>query len=101
MKKLSKEEVLHVANLAKIKLNDSEIETYRISLAKLLNDIDKIKDIKGYDDDRMIAPWSDYCSLRNDNDIYTIDTKTALKNAGSVSGNYITVPVVVKDEGGA
>jgi len=101
MKKLTKEEVLHVARLARIKLNDDEIENYRVSLSKLLSDVDKINDIKGYDDDKMIAPWQVDTKLRNDEDVYEVNTQELLRNAKNVSGNYITVPVVVKDEGGA
>ena len=44
--KLSREEVLHVAHLANIKLNDDEIEKYRVELKSLLNEIDKIMDWK-------------------------------------------------------
>ena len=34
--KLSREEVLHVANLARIKLTEEEIEKYQVQLKKLL-----------------------------------------------------------------
>ena len=33
--KLSREEVLHVANLARIKLTEEEIEKYQVELKKL------------------------------------------------------------------
>ena len=34
--KLTKEEILHVANLAKIKLSDEEVERFQVQLKKLL-----------------------------------------------------------------
>ena len=43
--KLSREEILHVANLARIKLTEEEIEKYRVQLRKLLNDVEKINEI--------------------------------------------------------
>ena len=52
--KLSKEEVLHVADLARIKLTDEEVEKYQIELKKLLDDVEKINDVTGYDDDILI-----------------------------------------------
>ena len=64
--KLSKEEVLHVADLARIKLTDEEVEKYQIELKKLLDDVEKINDVKGYDDDILIAPWEENTKLRKD-----------------------------------
>ena len=66
MDKLSREEILHVANLARIELTEEEIEKYQIHIKKLLDDIEKIKDVKGYDDEQLIAPWSENCILRED-----------------------------------
>ena len=57
MDKLSKEEVLHVAKLARIRLTEEEIEKYQVELKKLLNDVEKINDVKGYDDEMLIATW--------------------------------------------
>ena len=47
MEKLSREEVLHVANLARINLDEEEIERFRVQLKKLIDDIDKIKEVPG------------------------------------------------------
>lgn len=96
--KLTKEEVLHVAHLARIKVDDAEIEKYQIELKKLLNDVDKIKEVKGYDDDRMIAPWSKDASLREDTPGEMLNPKEVLKNAPKHSGNYIEVPIVISEE---
>ena len=59
MNKLSKEEVLHVAKLARIRLTKEEIEKYQVELKKLLNDVEKINDVKGYDDEMLIATWEE------------------------------------------
>ena len=37
--KLSREEVLHVAELARISLTEEEIEKYQVELKELLNDV--------------------------------------------------------------
>ena len=44
--KLTEEEVLHVAKLARIKLSKEDIEKYQIELKELLNDVEKINEAK-------------------------------------------------------
>lgn len=97
MEKLSKEEVLHVANLAKINLSDEEIEKYRVDLKKLIDEIDKIKDIKGYDDDLMISPVEYNTELRPDKEGEMLDYKKALENAPHKTGNFVEVPVMLNE----
>lgn len=97
MDKLSKEEVLHVAKLAKIKVSDSEIESCEVELKKLLNEIDKIDSVKGYDEEMLIAPWNDDVTLRKDEVGEMLDPKDVIKNAPRHSGNYIEVPVVINE----
>ena len=53
--KLTEEEVLHVAKLARIKLSKEEIEKYQIELKELLNDVEKINEVENFDDDILIA----------------------------------------------
>lgn len=93
--KLTREEVLHVAKLARIKIDEDEIEKYQVELKQILNEVEKINDVKGYDDDRMIAPWGEDCELREDSEGEMLDSKEALKNVPRKSGNYIEVPVVI------
>ena len=102
MDKLTKEEVLHVADLARIELDEKEIEKYQVELKQLLDDVDKIKDVKGYDDERMIAPWNNNTKLREDKEGIMLDSDKVLNNAPHHRGNYISVPTVINDnEGGA
>ena len=99
--KLSREVLLHVANLARIELTEEEIEKYQIHIKKLLNDVEKIKDVKGYDDEMLIAPWSEDTSLREDKEEEMFDPKEVVALAPQHSGNYIQVPVVVGESEGA
>lgn len=96
--KLTKEEVLHVAHLARIKVDEAEIEKYQVELQKLLNDVDKIKEVEGYDEERMIAPWSKDTRPREDEGKEMLNPKEVLKNAPKHSGNYIEVPIVISEE---
>jgi aspartyl-tRNA(Asn)/glutamyl-tRNA(Gln) amidotransferase subunit C len=45
MDKLSKEEVLHVANLARLNVKEEEIEKYSKQLSDILTEIDKITSV--------------------------------------------------------
>lgn len=96
--KLSKEEVMHVAELARIKISEEELEKYQVELKKLLNDVEKINNVKDYDDDITIAPWNDKTNLREDNPGEMLSPKEVLENAPRHSGNYIEVPVVISEE---
>ena len=98
---LSREEVLHVADLARISLSEEEISKYQIQLKKLLNDVEKINEVKGYDDDILIACWDNNTELRKDEEGTMLDPKEVVNNAPRHSGNYIEVPVVIGESEGA
>ena len=44
--KLSREEVLHVAHLARIEIDEEELAMYQVKLKQLLNEIEKINEVK-------------------------------------------------------
>ena len=62
--KLTKEEVLHVLDLARLDATDEEIEKYQVELYKMLVEIDKIKELNDFDEDLLIAPWSNNATFR-------------------------------------
>ena len=99
--KLSREELLHVANLARIELTEEEIEKFQVQLKQLLDDVEKINEVKGYDDDILIACWENNAELRKDVPGEMLDPKEVLENAPRKSGNYIAVPVVISGGEGA
>lgn len=96
--RLTKEEVLRVAHLARIKVDEKEIEKYQIELKKLLNDVDKIKEVTDCDEEQMIAPWSKNSILREDEPGEMLNPKEILKNVPRHSGNYVEVPIVISEE---
>ena len=95
MNKLSREEVLHVAHLARIKVTDEEIEKYQIDLKKLLHDVDKINDIEVETDELLVTPTTQEASLRNDQETRSIDFDEVKKNVPAVTGNFVEVPVMI------
>lgn len=101
MEKLTREEVLHVADLARIKLTEEEIEKYQVELKKLLNDVEKINEVKGYDEEILISCWEENTKLRKDEKGEMLNPKEVLENVPRHSGNYIAVPVVISGGEGA
>lgn len=101
MDKLTREEVLHVAELARISLTEEEIKKYQVDLKTLLDEVEKINDVEGFDDEKMIAPWSGDTSLRDDEVKDMLNPKDILKNVPQNTGNYIQVPVVIAESEGA
>lgn len=95
MNKLSREEVLHVAHLARIKVTDEEIEKYQIDLKKLLDDVDKINDIEVETDELLVTPTTQEASLRSVQETRSIDFDEVKKNVPAVTGNFVEVPVMI------
>lgn len=96
--KLTKEEVLHVADLARIEISEEELAMYQIKLKELLDQIQKVENITDHDSDFLIAPWKNPSSFREDKVGVMLDPKEVLQNAPCKSGNYIEVPVVISNE---
>ncbi len=97
MEKLSREEVLHVANLARINLDEEEIERFRVQLKKLIDDIDKIKDVKDYDEDLLISPVEHNAPLREDTEGEMLDYNEVMINVPNSTGNFVEVPVMLNE----
>ena len=94
MEKLSQEEVKHIAHLARIRLTDDEVEKYRVSLAKLFESVDEIK---GYNDEILIAPWKEDATLREDHVEEMLSQEEVLQNAPAKNGKFVEVPVMLSE----
>lgn len=94
---LTREEVLHVAKLARIELTEEEIEKCRYQLKTLMDDVDKIKDVKLKTDERLIAPTTEYAALREDIPGEMLDPEEIMKNVPESNGNFVEVPVMIDE----
>ena len=98
MEKLNLEELMHVSNLAKLELNESEQEKFSTDLAMILNDIEKINKVDINDDSNiMISPSTNINEYHNVNELEFIGKEEALKNSKLSDGDYIVVPQVISD----
>ncbi len=96
--KLTEEEVMHVARLARISVSDPKtLEKYQYQLKKLLTEIDKIKDVKDYDEEFLIAPVDHLANATPDEEKDMISFQDMKKNAPHTKGNFIEVPVMIHE----
>ena len=92
---LTKEEVMHVAHLARIEITDEELEKYQKDLKVLFDEIDKIKDLNDFDEDKMISPCENTFDLERDS--IPVEKENLLLNVPKKKGNFVEVPVMVNE----
>ena len=97
MGKLTKEEVLHVAHLARIAVSDDEIEKYSNDLGQLLDEVKKINDVEEKDDELLITPIHHIALLREDENNNSIKFDDAKTNIPKSDGNFVEVPVMINE----
>ena len=68
-----------------------------IAIKKLLDEVSKITNIKGYDDEMMFTPSENKASLREDVVGEMLSAKEALANTPKKNGNFVEVPVMIND----
>jgi aspartyl-tRNA synthetase len=93
--KISKEEVRHVAKLARLKLDDDEIELYQKDLNAILEYVETIGEL----DTRGIEPMTHVMSGENvwraDKPVDADNSEMLLINAPERENNYFRVPKIV------
>lgn len=94
MNELTKEEVLHVAHLARINVTDEDVAKYKVGLAQILNEIERINEVN-VDEDILISPTANKNVCRED--VSIDESVDILKNAPKTSGNYIEIKRFVND----
>lgn len=94
MDELTKEEVLHVAHLARIDVAEEDINKYKIQLKQILDEINRINELD-VDGDILISPTDNKNVYREDVGIN--EDVDVLRNAPKKSGNYIEIKRFVND----
>ena len=92
---LTKEEVMHVAHLARIEITEEELLKYQKDLKVLFDEIDKIRDLDDFDDERMISPSNNNFDLERESVL--VDKDNLLLNVPKKKGNFVEVPVMVNE----
>lgn len=95
--KLSREEVEHVARLARLAVTEDEIEGFRKQLSDILNYIEKLNEL----DTAGIEPTSHVLEIRNvfreDEARSGLTTEQALSGAPEPWDGYFRVPKIIEE----
>ena len=93
---IDEEKVKHIADLAKLNIEDDEMQKYQKQLTDILTEIDKILKVDIKNEEIMISP-------SDNRNVYSLDVienhiskNDAFKNAKRVKGDYIVVPKVIE-----
>lgn len=93
---VSKEEILHIANLAMLNLEENEIEKYRENLNEILNFSETIKNAKTENIDITIGANEAKNIFREDEVKKFDDTASLLQNAPEQGQNMFKIPKVIQ-----
>ena len=92
---LTKEEVMHVAHLARIEITEEELLKYQKDLKVLFDEIDKIKDLDDFDSDRMFSSCENTFDINSK--MHDVNKDNLLVNVPKKKGNFVEVPVMVNE----
>lgn len=94
---MTNEQVIHIAKLARLNVNENEIEKYKQQLNDIFTEIKKIEEVE-IDENIMISPSDNKNNYSDDVIEQHISKSDALKNAKRTRSDYITVPKVLEGD---
>lgn len=98
MSRITKEQVEHVAHLARLSFNEQEIEMYTEQLAKIIDFAEQLNelDTEGVEPTTHVLDMSNV--LREDVVRESLSREDALKNAPDQQNGQVKVPAVLDQE---
>ena len=92
---VSREELLHIGNLANLKLKDEEIDKYLVNLQDILNFANIVNNAPVQDCEETICENENYNVFRKDEVIEFNDTELLLINSPKKERNMFKIPKVI------
>ena len=93
---VSKEELLHIARLSDLKINDEEIDNYRLNLEDILNFADIVNNANVDGLDETIGANDNFNVFREDVVKEFEDRKALLQNAPEKERDMFKIPKVIQ-----
>ncbi len=93
--RITKELILHIAELAHLKLRDDEIEKMHQDLNQILEYVDKLNEINTEEIEPLTHPLPVINVLREDKLQVSIEREEALRNAPDATEEFFKVPKVI------
>ena len=97
MENLDKEKVLHVASLAKLRIEEDEIDKYVKELKDLMDEVNRIQEVEIDDEEILISPTTNKDVYKDDTIGTMLTREEILKNANKKYGSYIAVTRALND----
>ena len=98
MANVSKEELLHIANLAELNIKDEEIENYLINLQDILSFAEIVNNANTEGLEETIGENDKFNVFRKDEVELFEDNKSLLENAPSKEQNMFKIPKVINQK---
>lgn len=95
---VTKKDVEHIANLARLKIDENEIENYTNQLNSILGYVEKLNELDTENVEPLSHPVENTNVFREDVLIKSTDTKKALKNSPDKDEQYFYVPKVISQD---
>lgn len=92
---VTREELLHIAKLANLTINDNEIDKYLLNLTDILNFANIVNTAKVDDLKETIGTNTNYNVFRKDEIIEFKDKEALLENAPDKEQNMFKIPKVI------
>ncbi len=89
---IEREQVLHVARLSRLKLEESEVEAMQVDLSSILDHVDRLSeiDIEGVEPTSHVVPLENV--LREDTPRPSLDREVSLAQAPDPANGAFRVP---------
>ncbi len=94
---LSRQQVEHVALLARLQLTEDELETMTAQLGQILDYIESLQELQTEDVEPLAHPLELTNVFRDDQVHDTLLREEALRNAPATDGEHFLVPAVLGD----
>lgn len=92
---ITKEQIEHLAKLAKLKLDEKEVSKLTADLTKILNYVEKINELELRDLEPMISIL-EKLELRNDEVVYPHQVQEIINQFPERENNYLKVPKILE-----
>lgn len=92
---ISKEDIIHIANLANLNLSETEIEEYSNSLTEILDFANMINSVNTDAVNETIAANEKYNAFRKDEIKQEVDKEALLQNAPSKDEGMFRIPKAI------
>ena len=94
--KISEETVDHIAHLARLEFEGEKKETIKEDLERILEFIDKLKQVETDNVEPLIYMTNEVNRLREDESKVTLSQEEVLKNAPKKDSDYFRIPKVLE-----